>query len=192
MSPRNVRWPIVPAVLVALLAARQPAIAQACYQFSNAQGDKPATVTATFPIAAIPASLVPAGPSIEFTAAFSSYPGLDGTRASYSPLHVATLVDGSTSRTFNTFIVTIARNGSARRLQFDGTDYPLANPPRTFSVFIEQAEGARSNPLPDGLPPTPPPLSAWGARPSSSIDLGHVKLASISFVASCTPRPAAW
>jgi hypothetical protein len=43
-----------------LLAARQPAIAQVCYQFSNAQGDKPAAVTATFPIAAIPASLVPA------------------------------------------------------------------------------------------------------------------------------------
>ena len=191
MSPASVRRPVLPVVMVALLTARQPAIAQVCYQFSNAQSDKPATVTATFPIAAVPASLVPAGPSIEFTAAFSSYPGLNGTRASYSPLHVATLIDGSTSHTFNTFIVTILRNGSARRLQFDGTDYPLANPPRTFSVFIEQAEGAVSNPLPDGLPATPPPFSAWGARPSSSIDLGHVKLASISFVASCTPPPAA-
>jgi hypothetical protein len=189
MSPGSVRRrPIFPAVLVALLMARQSAIAQVCYQFSNAQSDKPATVTATFPIASIPASLVPAGPNIEFTAAFSSYAGLDGTRASYSPLHVATLIDGATSHTFNTFIVTILRNGSARRLQFDGTDYPLANPPRTFSVFIEQAEGAVSNPLPDGLPAAPPPFSAWGARPSSSIDLGHVKLASISFVASCTPR----
>ena len=191
MSPGSVRRPILPAVVLASLAVCQPAAAQICYQFSNAQGDKPATVTATFPIAAIPASMVPAGPSIEFTAAFSSYPGLNGTRASYSPLHVATLIDGSTSHTFNTFIVTILRNGSARRLQFDGTDYPLADPPRTFSVFIEQAEGAVSSPLPDGLPATPPPFSAWGARPSSSIDLGHVKLASISFVASCTRPPAA-
>ena len=191
MSPGSVRRPILPAVVLASLAMCQPAAGQTCYQFSNAQGDKPATVTATFPITAIPASFVPSGQiGIEYTAAFSSYPGGNGTRVGYSPMHVATIIDGSTSHTFNTFVVTISHYGSARRLQFDGTDYPLADPPRTFSVFIQQAEGPLSNPWADGLTATPPPLAAWGEHPSSSIDLGHVKLASVSFVGSCVPRPA--
>jgi hypothetical protein len=186
MSASRVSRPILPAVVVASLTVWQPAIAQVCYQFSNAQRDKPATVTATFPIAAVPATFLQSGP-IEFTAAFSSYPGLDGSRANYSPVHVATIIDGATSHTFNTFIATIWRIGSSRRLQFDGTDYPPANPPRTFSVFIEQAAGVSANPLPDGLTATPPPFSAWGEHPSSTIDLGHVKLASVSHVASCVP-----
>jgi hypothetical protein len=77
--------------------------------------------------------------SVEFTAAFSSAPGLENTRVSYSPTHIATVVEGTTSHAFNTFIVTIAREGTSRRLQFDGTNYPPADPENTFSVFIRQA-----------------------------------------------------
>ena len=185
------RLSIMLPIFFAFLAVSEPARAQTCYQFSDARGDTPATVTATFPIASIPASFVPPGQgNVDFTAVFSSAPGLDGTRVSYSPTHVATIIKSGTSHTFNTFIVTIAREGNARRLQFDGTNYPPTDPDNTFSVFIQQAPGASSSPFPDGLTAAPPPFSIWGDRPSSSMDLGHVKLASVSFVGPCAPRAA--
>jgi hypothetical protein len=86
------------------------------------------------------------------------------------------------------FTVTIMREGTLRRLQFDGTNYPPTDPENTFSVFIRQAASVSSDPFPAGLTATPPPFSVWGDRPSSSIDLGHVKLASVSFVGPCTER----
>jgi hypothetical protein len=168
----------------------EPAGAQTCYQFSNSQGATPATVMATFPLASIPVSFVPAGQgNVDFIAAFSSAPDLENTRTSYSPTHIATIIERGTSHTFNTFIVTIAREGTSRRLQFDGTNYPPTDPENTFSVFIRQAAGVSSNPFPDGLTATPPPFSVWGDHPSSSMDLGHVKLATVSFVGPCNaPR----
>ena len=179
---------ILPIFVICLVS--EPARAQSCYQFSNAHGDTPATVTATFPITSIPASFVPPGQGdIDFTAAFSSAQGLDGTRVSYSPTHVATIIDRGTSHTFNTFIVTIWRHGAAQRLTFDGSNYPPTDPDNTFSIFIQQSAGASSGPFPDGFTATPPPFSIWGDHPSSSIDLGHVKLASVSFVGPCAPAP---
>ena len=135
-------------------------------------------------------SFVPAGsPDVEFTAAFSSAPGLENTRVSYSPTHIATVVEGSTSHTFNTFVVTIAREGTSRRLQFDATNYPPTGPENTFSVFIRQAADMSSNPFPHGFAATPPTFSVWGDHPLSSMDLGHVKLASVSFLGPCVaPR----
>jgi len=126
--------------MLAVLVVSEPAGAQTCYQFSNAHGDTPATVIATFPLT-------------------------------------------------HTFIVTISRDGASRRLQFDGTNYPLTDPENTFSVFIGQTAGVSSNPFPQGLTATPPPFSVWGDHPSSSIDLGHVKLAAVSFVGPCTAPP---
>jgi hypothetical protein len=182
--------PLLILAIPVVFIASEPAGAQTCYKFSNAHGDIPATVIATFPLAAIPASSVPAGQgNVDFTAAFSSAAVLENTRASYSPTHIATIIAGGTSHTFNTFIVTIAREGTTRRLQFDGTNYPLTDPENTFSVFIRQTAGVSSNPFPEGLTATPPPFSVWGDHPSSSIDLGHVKLASISFVGPCTAPP---
>jgi hypothetical protein len=142
------RHAIVLPILAALLAVSELATAQTCYQVSNAQGDTPATVTATFPIASIPDSFVPPEQgNIDFTAAFSAAPGLDRTRVRYSPTHVATIVEGGTSHTFNTFntfIVTIARDGTSRRLQFDGTNYPPTDANNTFSAFVQQTqEGSR-------------------------------------------------
>jgi hypothetical protein len=179
---------VLPILIICFVS--EPARAQSCYQFSNAHGGTPATVTATFPISSIPASFVPPGQGdIDYTAAFSSHQGLDGTRASYSPTHVATIIDRGTAHTFNTFIVTIWRSGAAQRLEFSGTNYPPTDPENTLSIFIQQSAGASSRPFPDGFTATPPPFSIWGDRPSSSIDLGHVKLASISFVGPCTPAP---
>jgi hypothetical protein len=57
-----------------------------------------------------------------------------------------------------------------------------------FSVFIRQAADVSSNPFPEGFTAAPPPFSVWGDHPSSSMDLGHVKLASVSFVGPCTAR----
>jgi hypothetical protein len=179
---------ILPIFVICLVS--EPARAQGCYQFSNAHGDTPATVTARFPISSIPASFVPPGQgAIDYTAAFSSDRSLDGTRVGYSPTHVATIIAGGTSHTFNTFIVTISRDGTAHRLEFGGTNYPPTDPENTFSVFVQQGAGASSSPFPDGFTATPPPFSTWGDHPSSSMDLGHVKLASVSFVGPCTPTP---
>jgi hypothetical protein len=185
---RIARRVLIMPISVAFLAS-EPAGAQTCYQFSNAHGDTAATVIATFPIASIPASFVPAGsPDVEFTAAFSSAPGLENARVSYSPTHIATVVEGSTSHTFNTFVVTIAREGTSRRLQFDAANYPPTDPENTFSVFIQQAAES-ANPFPHGFPATPPTFSVWGDHPLSSMDLGHVKLSSVSFVGPCAaPR----
>ena len=186
----RLRRPLLILAMPAVLVVSEPAGAQTCYQFSNAHGDTPATMIATFPLTSIPPSLVPAGQSnVEFTVAFSSAPALENTRTSYSPTHIATIIERGTSHTFNTFIVTISRDGTSRRLQFDGTNYPPTDPENTFSVFIGQTAGVSSNPFPQGLTATPPPFSVWGDHPSSSMDLGHVKLASVSFVGPCTTAP---
>jgi hypothetical protein len=186
----RLRRPLLILAIPVVFIVSEPAGAQTCYQFSDAHGDTPATVTATFPLASIPASFVPAGQgTVDFIAVFSSAPDLENTRTSYSPTHIATIIERGTSHTFNTFIVTIAREGALRRLQFDGTNYPPTDPENTFSVFIRQAAGASSNPFPEGLTATLPPFSVWGDHPSSSIDLGHVKLASVSFVGPCTAPP---
>jgi hypothetical protein len=66
---------------------------------------------------------------------------------------------------------------------------PLTDPANTFSVFIQQGAGASSIAFPDGLPAIPPPFSIWGDHPSSSIDIGHQKLASVSFVGRCHANP---
>jgi hypothetical protein len=177
------------ALLVVFLVS-EPAGAQTCYQFSDAHGDTPATVMATFPLSSIPDSFLPTGQgNVDFTAGFSSAPALEHTRVSYSPTNVATIVERGRSHTFNTFTVTVAREGTSRRLQFDGTNYPLTDPENTFSVFIRQAAGVSSNPFPEGFTATPPPFSVWGDHPSSSMDLGHVKVASVSFVGPCTAPP---
>ena len=142
------------------------------------------------PLTTIPASIVrPAQGDIDYTAAFSSAPGLQNTRVSYSPTHIATIIERGISHTFNMFTVTIMREGTRLRLQFDGTNYPPTDPENTFSVFIQQAASVTADPFPAGLTATPPPFSVWGDRPSSSIDLGHVKLASVSFVGPCGARP---
>ena len=117
--PRLSRASIILPIFVMFLLS-EPAGAQSCYRFSDAHGDTQATVTATFPIASIPASFVPPGQGeIDFTAAFSSAQGLDGTRVSYSPTHVATIIHRGTSHTFNTFVVTIGdmRRGTTTRVQ---------------------------------------------------------------------------
>ena len=182
--------PLVILAIPVVFAASEPAGAQTCYQFSDAHGDTLATVTATFPLSSMPASFVPAGRSaVDFMAAFSSAPALENTRVSYSPTHVATIIERGTLHTFNTFTVTIAREGTSRRLQFDGTNYPPIDPENTFSVFIRQADGVYANPFPEGFTAMPPPFSVWGDHPSSSMDLGHVKLASVSFVGPCTAPP---
>ena len=186
----RLRQPLLILSIPVVLLGSEPAGAQTCYQFSNAHGDAPATVIATFPLTSIPASFVPAGQgNVEFMAAFSSAPVLENARVRHSPAHIATIIEGGTSHTFNTFIVTISRDGTSRRLQFDGTNYPLTDPENTFSVFIGQTAGVSSNPFPQGLTATPPPFSVWGDHPSSSMDLGHVKLASVSFVGPCTTAP---
>lgn len=131
-----------------VLVVSERAGAQSCYQFSNAHDGAPATVTATFPLTTIPASLVPPGQGdVDYTAAFSSAPGLQSTRVSYSPTHIATIIERGQSHTFNMFTVTIRREGTLRRLQFDGANYPPADPENTFSVFIRQAESTSADPF---------------------------------------------
>ncbi len=106
---------LLPISLVVLVSER--AGAQSCYQFSNAHGGTPATVIATFPLTTIPASIVrPGQGDVDYTAAFSSAPGLQNTQMSYSATHIATIIEPRAPLVF--FFAFACLSFAAARLAF--------------------------------------------------------------------------